>query len=444
MVNKLKERLRQNRGALIVESAFVYPIMFFVIFFLIFMGNMFYLRARIESMVTREAIRSAAEYADPNLSHFAEGIPVTNKDERVTHNLYRYIDVLDLQGTQEEEDTGSFAEKLGAETGFFKDMEAANIVITEHQVHNYVFYQTYAVEASYELRVPIKHLFRDDYLILDMTAREEVPVTDTSEFIRNVDMAVDLTERTKAGEDCFSKLEDLYNKVDEIVNGEDSGGSSEAVAGGASGTTQELVKLSTCSSDELYRYLLKNVGKDAAEEFLVSGKWPDGIQIPKNSSVLTSDGSIDWTKAPNGGYTLDADGNAIREAFIPQVGEIIDRYGAPNGRYTSPIVNDKSYEYTKRSLPYVEDTSNYHQYEVVGDFTKIKEYVDNCTDAKLKAQIEETVARYYEGDYGKLISYKGDAAAVDGWGEGGAVQYEFSLTVEQLEGLGLLKEIKNK
>ncbi len=32
--------------------------------------------------------------------------------------------------------------------------------------------------------------------------------------------------------------------------------------------------------------------------------------------------------------------------------------------------------------------------------------------------------------------------AVEGWGKGGAIQYEFSLTVEQLEGLGLLKEIK--
>ncbi|WP_434297052.1 glycohydrolase toxin TNT-related protein [Clostridium sporogenes] len=122
--------------------------------------------------------------------------------------------------------------------------------------------------------------------------------------------------------------------------------------------------------------------------------------------------------------------------------EIIDRYGNANGRYTSPVINGESYAYTERSLPYVEDLSNYHQYEVVGDFTKIKEYVDKCTDIKLKTEIETTVRKYYKGDYSRLVSYKGNAAAVEGWGKGGAIQYEFSLTVEQLEGLGLLKEIK--
>ena len=121
---------------------------------------------------------------------------------------------------------------------------------------------------------------------------------------------------------------------------------------------------------------------------------------------------------------------------------MIDRYGSANGRYTSPIIDGKSFEYTERSLPYVENLSNYHKYEVIGDFSKIEEYVKNCPDAKLKVKIDATVTAYYDGDYSKLVSYKGEAATVEGWGKGGAIQYEFSLTVEQLEGLGLLREIK--
>ena len=127
---------------------------------------------------------------------------------------------------------------------------------------------------------------------------------------------------------------------------------------------------------------------------------------------------------------------------MPQIDEVIDRYGQANGRYTSPVVNGKSFEYTQRSLPYVEDLSNYHQYEVIGDFTKLEEYVNNCMDVKLKNQIDATVTKYYDGDYSKLLSYKGEVASVDGWGTGGGTQYEFSLTVEQLEKLGLLKEVK--
>lgn len=204
----------------------------------------------------------------------------------------------------------------------------------------------------------------------------------------------------------------------------------------------DLWMKSACKDDELFKYLSKNVNQDIANKFIKENKWPNGIQVPKNSSVLNCDGSINWSKAPEGGYTLNAEGTAIKQQFNPQIGEVIDRYGNANGRYTSPVVNGKSYLYTERSLPYVEDLLNYHQYEVVGDFSKIKEYVDRCVDIKLKTEIEVTVKKYYKGDYSRLISYKGHAAAVEGWGKGGAIQYEFSLTVEQLERLGLLKEIK--
>lgn len=200
------------------------------------------------------------------------------------------------------------------------------------------------------------------------------------------------------------------------------------------------LKETTCTSDELYIYL-KNIDTDYAETFLKTGEWPDEIQIPKNASVLNKDGSINWTKAAKGGYKLDKDGNPIKEKFIPKIGEVIDRYGPANGRYTSPIIDGKSFEYTERSLPYVENLSNYHKYKVIGDFSKIEEYVKNCPDAKLKAQVEAIVKKYYKGDYSRLASYKGEAAAVEGWGKGGAIQYELSLTVEQLERLGLLREI---
>lgn len=200
------------------------------------------------------------------------------------------------------------------------------------------------------------------------------------------------------------------------------------------------LKETTCTSDELYIYL-KNIDTDYAETFWKTGEWPDEIQIPKNASVLNKDGSINWTKAAAGGYKLDKDGNPIKEKFIPKIGEVIDRYGPANGRYTSPIIDGKSFEYTERSLPYVENLSNYHKYKVIGDFSKIEEYVKNCPDAKLKAQVEAIVKKYYKGDYSRLASYKGEAAAVEGWGNGGAIQYELSLTVEQLERLGLLREI---
>ncbi|GKX30765.1 hypothetical protein SH1V18_32450 [Vallitalea longa] len=250
-------------------------------------------------------------------------------------------------------------------------------------------------------------------------------------------VTISFDELTNVQKSKFDGLADSYKSKDIVrdrVNGEDG-------LGVVDGVISNLWKESTCSSDELYNYLLKNVDADAARKFVNDGIWPDSIQIPKNSSVLNPDGSIDWSKAAQGGYILDAESKVIKESFSPEIGEVIDRYGNSHGRYTSPVIDGNSYSYTERSLPYVEDLSNYHQYEVTGNFNEIEKYVSNCPDVELKTQIDALVTTYYNDDYSKLLVYKGEAAKIDGWGAGRAIQYELPLTVDQLIQIGLLKEL---
>ncbi len=201
----------------------------------------------------------------------------------------------------------------------------------------------------------------------------------------------------------------------------------------------QLHKLSTCSKQELHNYL-RNIDPDAASDFLRNDSWPSDIQIPKNSIAIRSDGTIDWDKAKGGGY-VHIGNKPDKHKYMPQVGEFIDRYGPPNGRYTSPVINDKPYSYDMRALPYLEDPAMYHKYEVVGDMTDIKKYVNNCSDLSLKKEINDLVDNYYSGDYSKITSFQGKIAAVNGWGSGGGIQYELGLSVEKLEKLGILKEV---
>lgn len=217
-------------------------------------------------------------------------------------------------------------------------------------------------------------------------------------------------------------------------------GSTERVLTEDKGEAKKLLKQSTCSSYDLYKYLNK-INSDYADTYVKTGEWPSDVQIPKSPDVLNSDGSIDWRKAPKGGYVLDNKGDVIKTPQVPGIGDIIDRNGPSSGRYVSPIVNNKPYSYDMRSLPYIEDSSSYHRYQVVGDLTRIKEYVANCTDAKMKAQIDAYVTKYYSGDYNKLITYYGEIAKIEGWGSGGGFQYEFPMKIEWLIQLGLLKEI---
>lgn len=205
----------------------------------------------------------------------------------------------------------------------------------------------------------------------------------------------------------------------------------------------DLLKKSTCNVDNLTSYLKKideYTGTNYADDFASSGKWPDEIQIPKNPSVLNTDGSIKWSEVPNGGYVLDKNGNAIKEVHIPKIGDIIDRYGPPNGRYTSPVINGKPYKYEQRSLPYVEDVTKYHQYKITSDFKDLKTYVQQFPDANVKLKVEAYMKKY-KLSYDDLKIQKGYIA--EGFGSsGGGIQFELPLPVNMLEDLGLLVKIK--
>ncbi|MFX3617457.1 MAG: hypothetical protein ACE3JK_08005 [Sporolactobacillus sp.] len=124
---------------------------------------------------------------------------------------------------------------------------------------------------------------------------------------------------------------------------------------------QVLLKDTECSSKNLVSYLKnldaqnakRNVTSNYTDTFAETGKWPAAVeaQIPKNNKVLKADGSgeIDWNQVPCDGHTTkivrDYDKLTgeivnrkipIKDEYAPRVGEVIDRYGPSNGRYTSP------------------------------------------------------------------------------------------------------------
>ncbi|EUJ29155.1 hypothetical protein MFLO_11230 [Listeria floridensis FSL S10-1187] len=201
----------------------------------------------------------------------------------------------------------------------------------------------------------------------------------------------------------------------------------------------QLFKQAKCNIDELIKYL-ENIEADLAKRFKETGQWPEDIQIPKSSNVLSSEGRIDWKQVPNGGYMTTIDGKIMKEKHVPRIKDVLDRYGPADGTYTSPVKNGVKYSYDERSLPFLEDSSKYHQYEVVGDFSNVKSYIDNCTNQELKTKVEATVKKYMQGDYSKLQAEIGKIApGFDS--SGGGLQIKLPLSVEQLEGLGLLKKI---
>ena len=83
--NKINDRTlvkTDESGAIFVEAAIVMPIVFFVLFFIIYIGIIFFQSARVDDIVSRKAIIGAQAATDPLMYDIliTGTIPTVNND----------------------------------------------------------------------------------------------------------------------------------------------------------------------------------------------------------------------------------------------------------------------------------------------------------------------------------------------------------------------------
>lgn len=214
MIGKFKNKIKKENGAVtIVEASFVFPIMFIVLFFLIYMGNAFYVKAQVEALVQSYAIEGAARCADPML----ENVDKTGKFpslDKLKIQPYRYI--FGGMDDVETDIAGKVKKEISKSTSFFKNMSPvlknkSSSNIAKYQ--SYVVYSTFSVDVDYSITFPIRFLGTEKSTILNLEARSEVAVNDTTEFIRNTDMVIDMISGTKLGEN----ISDIFNKINSFL-----------------------------------------------------------------------------------------------------------------------------------------------------------------------------------------------------------------------------------
>lgn len=215
MVGRILKKIKKEKGAVqIVEATFVFPIMFIILFFLIYMGNAFYIKSQIEAVVEKYAVQGAAYCADPILETIKEEnrIPTVKELEA---EPYRYIfggmsEVEKMIGDRVENEIKSKSSSLFSNMSPTIKTPKSNIAT----FNNYIVYSTFSVEVKYTLKFPIKFLGKSSPTILSISSRAEMPVDDTAEFIRNTDMVIDLFGETKAGE----KISQAFGKINEFIS----------------------------------------------------------------------------------------------------------------------------------------------------------------------------------------------------------------------------------
>lgn len=205
------QKLKSEKGMLVVEATIVFPVMFLVIFFLFFMGNAYYQKCKVEAVVNQVAIEGAAYCSDPMLQivDTTGAVPGFNG---ASSKPYRYI----LGGMNDVEAYSSqqMTKKLGdVGTGLFSGMEpmasTPNI-----KFHNYFVYSTYSVDLEYKMLIPIRLLGQKEFSYMQVKASCEAPVTDVPEFIRNANMVEDYAQQ--AGVD--KKIENVISSVKKFLH----------------------------------------------------------------------------------------------------------------------------------------------------------------------------------------------------------------------------------
>lgn len=220
-LKNIKTQIKDENGAMtIVESTVVFPVMFFVLFFIIFIGNMYFEQAKVDDIVLRYAVKGAQCVKDPfeyNIDK-GEGIPTSVKNLHI--EPYRYI-LGGLSGGSisviEDKISADVKKEIADSSLVFFSNSKANYVGTDNAkvatFKNYVVYSTFVVQVNYKVKFPIRFLGDEYPTIAQLSSRAEVSVDDSAEFIRNVDMVVDLFEGTKTADTVKS----VFKKINDFI-----------------------------------------------------------------------------------------------------------------------------------------------------------------------------------------------------------------------------------
>lgn len=197
---------KDEKGSVIVEATYVFPIVFFVIFFLLFMGDAYYLQSQVDSLTNQAAVLAAADCADPIAAQMESG----EFDISVWPELYRYIftDYMkDASGKLKER----LEDAVDTNAGFFAGMKS-NVITCDVKYKGSIIDPVCIATSKCEIRLPIRFIFADDNMTISVTARAEAPVVDMSDFIQNIEMIGDYMESWGVL-DKLNELKDNLNKV---------------------------------------------------------------------------------------------------------------------------------------------------------------------------------------------------------------------------------------
>lgn len=226
----MKDKFRNNKGAIMVEAAIYFPIVIFTVFAMIYLGMVKYQESILAFQVEKLAIMGGREIAYPGYVKFTEdgSLQSSAVDFKQESNFSSYMEDY-YKGHSEhlynewKFNYGQEASRLESELSQMLSQRSFLTGVNSTvkvDISNYVIAKQIKVEATYGFQSP--KFLREVGVPVDLTLKTCVKQSAANpvDLVRNVDLAGDLInfllERfgVKGRVDTFlKKVEDIKNKI---------------------------------------------------------------------------------------------------------------------------------------------------------------------------------------------------------------------------------------
>lgn len=209
---------KSEKGAVsIVEATFVFPMAFFIIFFMIMAGEVYYQHAKVEYAVTAAAINGAARCENPMLEKVFKDKAVPTSPKAVEVMPYRYIFTGEAKSIAKKLQSQLQAEVSAFEPLFFEFMAPKHVTVKTDLTMNPIV-SSLLVTCSYDISFPIRLIFTNDNIGLHYDVCITASIGDPSELLRNISLVTDSLEMSETASGFGSKVKSGLEAIGGWVN----------------------------------------------------------------------------------------------------------------------------------------------------------------------------------------------------------------------------------
>lgn len=221
-MKKKKERDSKINGSVILEYTIVFPLVLLVIFALFYAGFILHQRSTLDGAVNRGTIYAAKLLSDPQYSTIVKGVGANGDALDCESSSYSFSSKFDIQpyryifsynGGSAKEPVVKKVKNIVQANSFWGG--TSNLTV-DYSYKNYVLYQEITIAAKQEFPLPdiFKLVGLDDHIEISSTSVQAV--TDPDEFIRNVDLTIDVIEMV-TGTDVDGTIKNVVSKISKFA-----------------------------------------------------------------------------------------------------------------------------------------------------------------------------------------------------------------------------------